>query len=140
MAALLCAPLGLVPLHPGTFDAWSSAERSLSPVASHWRGRRFVSFGHQGSGGFKAAPNGFSLFGLAVAKRHRAPRSFVSGHRYGLLSPLSFLDWRLRLSPPLGGLDETISEALLFASVGALPDRAIRLTLGARSPQLADAH
>jgi hypothetical protein len=39
------------------------------------------------------------LFGLAVAKCHRAPRSFVSGLRYGSLSPLSFSDWGLRLSP-----------------------------------------
>ena len=56
---------------------WPPAERSSSSVASHWRGRRFVSFGRQGSGGFKVAPDGSSLFGLAVAKRHRAPRSFA---------------------------------------------------------------
>ena len=70
-------------------------------MAWHWRGPRFVSFGHQGSGGSKAAPNGSSLFGLAVAKRHRAPRSFVSGLRYGSVSPRSFSDWALRSSPRL---------------------------------------
>src|SRR5688572_1744866 len=40
----------------------------------------------------------------------------------------------------LGGMTKRLAKALLLASVGALPDRAIRLTLGARSPQLADAH
>ena len=68
-------------------------------MASRWRGRRFVSFGHQKNGGFKAAPNGSSSFGLAVAKRRRVPRSFGFGLRYGSLSPLSFSDWALHLSP-----------------------------------------
>jgi hypothetical protein len=68
-------------------------------VASRWRGRHFVSFGHQRNGGFKAAPNGSSSFGLAVAKRRRVPRSFGFGLRYGSLSPLSFSDWALHLSP-----------------------------------------
>jgi hypothetical protein len=51
------------------------------------------------NGGFKAAPNGSCSFGLAVAKHRRAPRSFVFGLRSGSLSPRSFSDWALRLSP-----------------------------------------
>jgi hypothetical protein len=73
-------------------------------VASLWRGRHFVSFGHQGNGGFKAAPSGSSSFGLAVAKRRRALRSFVFGLRYGSVSPRSFSDWALRSSPRLSPL------------------------------------
>jgi len=68
-------------------------------VASHWRGRHFVSFGHRETGGFKAAPSGSSSSGLGVAKRRRALQSFVSGLRYGSVSPRSFSEWALRSSP-----------------------------------------
>lgn len=68
-------------------------------MASHWRGRHFVSFGHRETGGFKAAPSGSSSSGLGVAKRRRALQNFVSGLRYGSVSPRSFSEWALRSSP-----------------------------------------
>jgi hypothetical protein len=86
---------------------WTRASRRSAPHRlwlRFWRGRHFVSFGHRGNGGFKAAPSGSSSFGLAVAKRRRALQSFVFGLRYGSVSPRSFSDWALRSSPRLSPL------------------------------------
>ena len=78
---------------------------------SLWRGRHFVLFGHQGNGGSKAALSGFSLFGLAVAKRRRALQSFVFGLRYGSVSPRSSSDWASRSSPRLSSPHESHTAA-----------------------------
>ena len=80
-------------------------------MASDWRGRHFVSFAHQGNGGFKGAPNGSSSFGLAVAKRRRALQSFVFGLRYGSVSPRSSSDWASRSSPRLSSPHESHTAA-----------------------------
>lgn len=76
-----------------------------------WRGRHFVSFGHQGTGGFKAAPSGSSSSGLAVAKRRRALQSFVFGLRSGSVSPRSSSDWASRSSPRLSSPHESHTAA-----------------------------
>jgi hypothetical protein len=75
-----------------THEEQKSAECSSSPVHWPWRGRHFVLFGHQENGGFKAAPSGFSSFGLVVAKRRRVLKSFVFGLRPGSVSPRSSSD------------------------------------------------
>jgi hypothetical protein len=84
-------------------------------VASLWPGRHFVLFGHQGTGGFKAAPSCSSSCGLAVAKRRRALQSFVSGLRSGSVSPRSSSDWASRSSPRLSSPHESHTAACSHA-------------------------